>query len=67
VVTPKPPWRKRKERYIRHLRKASDSVLLVSLADKLHNAHAILRDFRAHGDELSDVINELEWAILPPH
>jgi hypothetical protein len=24
----------------------------VSLADKLHNAHAILRDFRAHGAEL---------------
>jgi (p)ppGpp synthase/HD superfamily hydrolase len=101
VVTPKPPWRKRKERYIRHLRKASDSALLVSLADKLHNAHAILRDFRAHGDELwqrfstndpqdhlwyyqsllevyrkrirnwmvdelSDIVDELEWALLPP-
>ena len=24
----------------------------MSLADKLHNAHAILRDFRADGDEL---------------
>jgi (p)ppGpp synthase/HD superfamily hydrolase len=51
-VTPKPPWRERKENYVRHLSEASDSALLVSLADKLHNAHAILRDFRAHGDEL---------------
>ena len=50
--TPKPPWRERKENYVRHLSEASDSALLVSLADKLHNAHAILRDFRAHGDEL---------------
>jgi (p)ppGpp synthase/HD superfamily hydrolase len=52
VVTPKPPWRERKENYIRHLEEASDSALLVSLADKLHNAHAILRDFRAQGNEL---------------
>jgi (p)ppGpp synthase/HD superfamily hydrolase len=51
-ATPKPPWRKRKENYVRHLSEASDSALLVSLADKLHNAHAILRDFRAHGDNL---------------
>ena len=46
------PWRERKESYVHHLSEASDSALLVSLADKLHNAHAILRDFRAHGDEL---------------
>ena len=39
---PKPPWRERKERYIAHLADASDSVLLVSAADKLHNARAIL-------------------------
>ena len=52
VVTPKPPWRERKQNYVDHLSEASDSAVLVSLADKLHNAHAILRDFRAHGDEL---------------
>ena len=50
--TPKPPWRERKESYVDHLPEASDDAILVSLADKLHNAHAILRDFRAHGDEL---------------
>jgi (p)ppGpp synthase/HD superfamily hydrolase len=50
--TPKPPWRQRKESYIRHLADASDDAILVSLADKLDNARAMLRDFRAHGDEL---------------
>ena len=49
---PKPPWRERKERYIDHLRVASDDAVLVSLADKLDNARAILRDFRALGNEV---------------
>ncbi len=47
---PKPPWRERKERYISHLRDADASIRLVSAADKLHNATAILRDLRQHGD-----------------
>ena len=48
---PKPPWRERKERYIRHLRAEADaSTLRVSLADKLHNACAVLRDHRAFGE-----------------
>lgn len=51
-VTPKPPWRKRKEDYIAHLADASPSTLLVSAADKLHNARAILSDLRVHGEEL---------------
>jgi (p)ppGpp synthase/HD superfamily hydrolase len=49
---PKPPWRARKERYIDHLRVASEDAVLVSLADKLDNARAILRDFRALGNEV---------------
>jgi (p)ppGpp synthase/HD superfamily hydrolase len=56
--TPKPPWRGRKENYIRHLREASDEAILVSLADKLHNARALLRDFRDLGDELWARFNE---------
>jgi len=51
-VVPKPPWRDRKERYISHLLTAPRSVLLVSFADKLHNARAILGDLRRHGDVL---------------
>jgi (p)ppGpp synthase/HD superfamily hydrolase len=48
----KPPWRERKERYIDHLRGATDDAVLVSLADKLDNARAILRDFRTLGNEV---------------
>ena len=49
---PKPPWKARKEAYIAHLDEASDATILVSLADKLDNARAILRDFRLVGPEL---------------
>jgi (p)ppGpp synthase/HD superfamily hydrolase len=52
VVVPKPPWRKRKEDYIAHLPSASPSVRLVSASDKLHNARAILSDYRQHGEAL---------------
>jgi GTP pyrophosphokinase len=53
-VTPKPPWRRRKEAYLAHLRNAPASVLLVSAADKLHNARAILADYRRLGESLWD-------------
>ncbi len=51
-TSPKPPWRERKEKYIAHVAKASPSVGLVSCADKLHNARAILTDLRIMGDAL---------------
>lgn len=47
---PKPPWRERKEAYIAHVRDASASERLVSVADKLHNARSILADYRALGE-----------------
>jgi (p)ppGpp synthase/HD superfamily hydrolase len=49
---PKPPWQERKDQYLAHLRTADDSVVRVSLADKLHNARAILVDYHIHGEEL---------------
>lgn len=52
--TPKPPWRKRKEAYVAHVRTASPSVRLVSAADKLHNARTILLDYRRWGESLWD-------------
>lgn len=52
VVTPKPPWRQRKEDYIEHLGEASDSTIRVSMADKLDNARAILRDLRREGPQV---------------
>ena len=51
-VVPKPPWKKRKQDYIDHLGDASEATILVSLADKLDNARAILRDYRIDGPEL---------------
>jgi GTP pyrophosphokinase len=49
---PKPSWRLRKTRYIAHLRTATPSAALVSAADKLANARAILTDLREIGDEI---------------
>lgn len=49
---PKPAWRKRKEDYLTHLLKASPGTLLVSAADKLHNARSILIDYREVGESL---------------
>ena len=54
---PKPPWKQRKEAYIAHLAHASPSMLLVSCADKLHNARAILTDYRKVGDKIWDRFN----------
>ncbi|MBI5511883.1 MAG: HD domain-containing protein [Deltaproteobacteria bacterium] len=51
-LVPKPPWRARKEAYIRHLASASKSALLVSAADKLDNARDLLADHKAVGDAL---------------
>jgi (p)ppGpp synthase/HD superfamily hydrolase len=56
-VIPKPPWRERKERYIEHLRHTPPEVRRVSLADKLHNARAILADYRVLGDDLWERFN----------
>ena len=39
-------WQERKEAYLAHLRKADEDIPRVSLADKVHNARAILRDLR---------------------
>ena len=50
--TPKPPWKERKVHYLEHLRSAPPSVRLVSAADKLHNARAILADYRDIGEEI---------------
>lgn len=51
---PKPLWRPRKEAYVAHITAASDSVRLVSNADKLHNARSILADFREVGEAIWD-------------
>ena len=49
---PKPPWRERKETYLAEIPRKSADSLLVSLADKTHNARAIVADLRVHGEAL---------------
>jgi GTP pyrophosphokinase len=51
-TVPKPPWEERKRAYVAHLAEAPPSVLLVSAADKLHNARSITADYRVLGEEL---------------
>lgn len=56
-VTPKPPWLERKQAYIDHLATAPERALLVSLADKVHNARSIATDADVHGESLWDRFN----------
>ena len=51
-VEPKPPWRARKEAYLASLSDKAKESLEVSLADKTHNAIAIVADLHVHGDRL---------------
>ena len=53
-TVPKPPWKQRKQHYIDHVCEVDDSTRLVSCADKLHNARAIVSDLRVLGDALFD-------------
>jgi (p)ppGpp synthase/HD superfamily hydrolase len=49
---PKPPWRGRKEAYLRHLKSADAETRLVSAADKLNNVRSILSDYREVGESI---------------
>jgi (p)ppGpp synthase/HD superfamily hydrolase len=48
----KPSWRQRKERYIESIAHKAASEILVSAADKLHNARAVLADYRVHREKV---------------
>jgi len=60
----KAPWRGRKEAYVAALGHEPRSVLLVSAADKLHNARAIVADLRATGDRVWKRFNAPKDDIL---
>jgi (p)ppGpp synthase/HD superfamily hydrolase len=49
---PKEPWLERKQAYIQHARTLSGPSLRVSIADKVHNSYAILRDLRNAGERV---------------
>jgi (p)ppGpp synthase/HD superfamily hydrolase len=48
----KQPWLERKQAYVERLRGEEADVKLISAADKLYNARAILADYRAIGPEI---------------
>ena len=50
-------WRPRKRAYIDHIGQLSAEARRISLADKLHNARCILRDYRELGEALWDRFN----------
>ncbi len=54
TTQPKPPWEERKERYVERLRSEPAELKLISAADKLHNAHSIVRDQVSMGDQVFD-------------
>jgi SpoVK/Ycf46/Vps4 family AAA+-type ATPase len=49
---PKPPWKPRKEAFLRDLPGVSEGARLVIAADKLHNARTLLGDLRSQGDDV---------------
>jgi len=48
----KQPWLERKQAYVERLRGEDADVKLISAADKLYNARAILADYRVIGPEI---------------
>ncbi len=54
----KPPWRLRKKAYLKHAGQAGPALLRVTVADKVDNARAMLRDYRQVGIKM--------WSRLTP-
>lgn len=53
----KPPWKERKTKYLSNIASKSTETLLVSCADKLHNARCIMFDYDRVGDRTWDRFN----------
>lgn len=60
----KAPWAERKEAYVRGLAKKSGDALLVTAADKVHNARSITADLRAYGRTFWGTFNACEHDLL---
>ncbi|EIM98547.1 hypothetical protein WQE_23503 [Paraburkholderia hospita] len=60
----KPDWRTRKLAYLAHLERAEPEMLLVSGADKLYNARAIVTDLHAVGKVVFDRFTAGETGTL---
>jgi (p)ppGpp synthase/HD superfamily hydrolase len=53
----KPPWKERKEAYLKHIRQTDPFLLRVTIADKIDNVRAILADHQRLGDEVWERFN----------
>lgn len=60
----KAPWRERKESHISHLYSATEDTLLVTAADKLHNARAIVTDLDVSGSIVWERFNSAPEDII---
>src|SRR3954452_18399694 len=63
----KRPWRERRLDYVAGLRlpaKKSDDALLVTAADKIHNARSIARDLRTYGPSFWGTFSACEHDLL---
>jgi (p)ppGpp synthase/HD superfamily hydrolase len=56
-VSPKPPWRDRKEAWLARIPTIPDDAVRVALADKLHNARSVVTALRTSGIESLDAFH----------
>lgn len=54
-VIPKPPWRERKEEFLKGIADAPPQLKLIIAADKLYNARAIMKTLRERGNATWDL------------
>lgn len=60
----KAPWKDRKAAHIAHLRISDSDIMLVTAADKTHNARAIASDSQSIGNAIWDRFNATQEEIL---
>ncbi|MEY2672842.1 MAG: hypothetical protein RLZZ508_719 [Actinomycetota bacterium] len=60
----KAPWKNRKDAHIKHLADTSSDVLIVTAADKTHNARSIVTDLQIHKEELWKRFNSDRESII---
>jgi (p)ppGpp synthase/HD superfamily hydrolase len=66
MVQPKRPWKERKVAYLAHLPETPEEALLVSCADKLHNAQSILDEYKDEkvGESVFERFNASKEEVL---
>ncbi len=66
-VHPKPPWRERKESFLRSLVNVPEAAYLIITADKVHNIRSMIADLETIGPRLWDRFNVDRDQILWYH